>query len=226
MWTVYQHPLKGAKYVDRPFAVGPTSPAWPGFNTAGVRAATAGNAIPGSVEKEAYTSGEHGSVATSYVLPTDQYSTQLDPPAHWNERGVLRPVPADSAQSPPRPHKSWCPLRAAAKMPTADVCRPGAAPRTVWSGPGSPHSVRSAPLEAPSLWDPRIEAAQNSPVAWPGRGGLNELARARQWAETRHRPRPSVRLCRRPLPRARQGRGAPSSTGHPAGEDCANRCPR
>ncbi|MCS3642087.1 hypothetical protein GGP70_002784 [Salinibacter ruber] len=57
-------------------------------------------------------------------------------------------------------------------------------------------------------------------------GGLNELARARQWAETRHRPRPSVRPCRRPLPRARQGRGAPSSTGHPAGEDCANRCPR
>ncbi|MCS3628866.1 hypothetical protein GGP85_003312, partial [Salinibacter ruber] len=57
-------------------------------------------------------------------------------------------------------------------------------------------------------------------------GGLNELARARQWAETRHRPRPSVRPCRRPLPRARQGRGSPSSTGHPAGEDCANRCPR
>ncbi|MCS3756394.1 hypothetical protein GGP90_001164 [Salinibacter ruber] len=100
MWTVYQHPLKGAKYVDRPFAVGPTSPAWPGFNTAGVRAATAGNAIPGAVEKEACTSGEHGFVATSYVLPTDQYSTQLDPPAHWNERGVLRPAPADSAQSP------------------------------------------------------------------------------------------------------------------------------
>ncbi|MCS3643971.1 hypothetical protein GGQ08_002895 [Salinibacter ruber] len=178
LWTVYQHPLKGAKYVDRPFAVGPTSPAWPGFNTAGVRAATAGNAIPGSVEKEAYTSGEHGSVATSYVLPTDQYSTQLDPPAHWNERGVLRPAPADSAQSSPRPHKSWCPLRAAAKMPTADVCRPGAAPRTVRSGPRSPHSVRSAPLEAPSLWDPRIEAAQNSPVAWPGRGGA-ERARTR-----------------------------------------------
>ncbi|WP_240333749.1 hypothetical protein [Salinibacter ruber] len=80
------------------------------------------------------------------------------------------PGPGGLGTVPPRPHKSWCSLRAAAKMPTADVCRPGAALRTIRSGPRSPHSVRSALLEAPSLRDPRIEAAQNSPVAWPGRG--------------------------------------------------------
>ncbi len=81
-----------------PFAFAPPSPVWPGFNNATFRATAAGNAIPGPVEKVAYAPGEHGFVATSYVLPTDQYSTQLDPPAHWNENGVLRPAPADSAQ--------------------------------------------------------------------------------------------------------------------------------
>jgi len=81
-----------------PFAFAPTSPVWPGFDNAEFRATAAGNAIPGPVEKVAYAPGEHGFVATSYVLPTDQYSTQFDPPAHWNENGVLRPAPADSAQ--------------------------------------------------------------------------------------------------------------------------------
>jgi len=82
-----------------PFAFAPTSSVCPGFDNAEFRATAAGNAIPGCVEEgEPYTYDEHGFVATSYVLPTDQYSTQLDPPAHWNENGVLRPAPADSAQ--------------------------------------------------------------------------------------------------------------------------------
>jgi kynurenine formamidase len=89
LWQMYQHHLKGAKYVDLTFAFSPTSPVWPGFNNAEFRAATAGNAIPGYVEEgETYTYDEHGFVASSYVLPTDQYGTQLDPPAHWNKRGA------------------------------------------------------------------------------------------------------------------------------------------
>ncbi|WP_263841866.1 cyclase family protein [Salinibacter sp.] len=82
-----------------PFAFAPTSPVCPGFDNATFRATAAGNAIPGCVEEgEPYTYDEQGFVATSYVLPTGQYSTQFDPPAHWNENGVLRPAPADSAQ--------------------------------------------------------------------------------------------------------------------------------
>ena len=70
----------------------------------------------------------------------------------------------------------------------------------------------------PIALGPEIRSGPEFTCSLARTGGLNELARARQWAETRHRPRPSVRLCRRPLPRARQGRGAPSSTGgHPAG---------
>ena len=89
LWQMYQHHLKGAKYVDLTFAFSPTSPVWPGFDNAEFRATTAGNAIPGYVEEgETYTYDEHGFVATSYELPTDQYGTQLDPPAHWNERGA------------------------------------------------------------------------------------------------------------------------------------------
>ena len=89
LWTMYEHHLKGAKYVDLTFAFSPTSPVWPGFDNAEFRATTAGNTIPGYVEEgDTFTYEEHGFVATSYVLPTDQYGTQLDPPAHWNERGA------------------------------------------------------------------------------------------------------------------------------------------
>jgi kynurenine formamidase len=89
LWTMYENHLKGAKYVDLTFAFSPTSPVWPGFDNAEFRATAAGNAIPGYVEEgDTYTYDEHGFVATSYVLPTDQYGTQLDPPAHWNERGA------------------------------------------------------------------------------------------------------------------------------------------
>ena len=34
------------------------------------------------------TYAKHGFVASAYLLPTDQYGTQLDPPAHWDERGA------------------------------------------------------------------------------------------------------------------------------------------
>ncbi len=89
LWSVYEQHLEGARYVDLTFAFGPTIPVWPGFDNASFRPATAGRAISGYVEEgETYTYEEHGFVASSYVLPTDQYGTQLDPPAHWNERGA------------------------------------------------------------------------------------------------------------------------------------------
>ena len=49
----------------------------------------AGRAIEGFVEKgEVFTYEKHGFVASAYELTTDQYGTQLDPPAHWDPLGA------------------------------------------------------------------------------------------------------------------------------------------
>lgn len=89
LWSVYEESLKGAKHIDLTHAFAPVQPVWPGFGPAEFRPTTAGSDISGYVKKgEEYTYGKHGFVATSYTLTTDQYGTQLDPPAHWDEYGA------------------------------------------------------------------------------------------------------------------------------------------
>ncbi len=89
LWDFYNSVLKSCKYVDLTFAFSPTIPVWPGFENARFMPAKAGTDIPGYVKKgQEYTYKEHGFIATAYFLPTDQYGTQLDPPAHWNEYGA------------------------------------------------------------------------------------------------------------------------------------------
>jgi hypothetical protein len=83
LWSVYEQSLKGAKHIDLTHAFAPVQPVWPGFGQAEFKPTTAGADIPGYVKKgEEYTYDKHGFVATSYTLTTDQYGTQLDPPAH------------------------------------------------------------------------------------------------------------------------------------------------
>jgi kynurenine formamidase len=89
LWSVYEHSLKGAKHIDLTHAFAPVQPVWPGFGHAEFKATGAGADIPGYVRKgEEFTYSKHGFVATSYTLTTDQYGTQLDPPAHWDEYGA------------------------------------------------------------------------------------------------------------------------------------------
>jgi kynurenine formamidase len=89
LWSVYEQAIKGAKHIDLTHAFAPVQPVWPGFGQAEFKATTAGSDIPDYVKKgEEYTYAKHGFVATSYVLTTDQYGTQLDPPAHWDEYGA------------------------------------------------------------------------------------------------------------------------------------------
>ncbi|MFO1119068.1 MAG: cyclase family protein [Rhodospirillales bacterium] len=89
LWSVYDSALKQAKYVDLTHAFSPTIPVWPGFAQAQFRPAVAGAAIPGEIGKgQEFTYAKDGFVATAYDLPTDQYGTQLDPPAHWDEYGA------------------------------------------------------------------------------------------------------------------------------------------
>jgi len=89
LWETYNQVLKNAKYVDLTHAFNPTIPVWPGFGNAKFKPTRAGKTIPGYVnDGDVFTYDPHGFIASAYELPTDQYGTQLDPPAHWEELGA------------------------------------------------------------------------------------------------------------------------------------------
>ncbi|MUG98245.1 cyclase family protein [Scytonema sp. UIC 10036] len=89
LWNIYKNTLKTAKYVDLTHAFNPTIPVWSGFKGARFKPSVAGTNIPNySQAGQEYTYKTHGFIATAYEFPTDQYGTQLDPPAHWNEYGA------------------------------------------------------------------------------------------------------------------------------------------
>ncbi len=89
LWDVYNSVFKGAKYIDLTHAFNPSIPVWPGFGDAKFKPALAGRTIEGYVkEGQEFTYKEHGFIATAFELTTDQYGTQLDPPAHWDELGA------------------------------------------------------------------------------------------------------------------------------------------
>jgi kynurenine formamidase len=96
LWDVYNSTLKNAKYVDLTHAFEPVQAVWPGFGNTTFKPARAGRRIEGFVEPgQEFTYEQHGFVATAYELPTDQYGTQLDPPAHWNSLGAtISDIPA------------------------------------------------------------------------------------------------------------------------------------
>ena len=102
LWEIYDSSLKQAKYIDLTHSFSPSIPVWPGFGHAQFRPAVAGAAISGEVENgEEFTYAKDGFVASAYDLPTDQYGTQLDPPAHWDEYGAtISDLPATYAIRP------------------------------------------------------------------------------------------------------------------------------
>jgi kynurenine formamidase len=102
LWNIYENTLKQAKYVDLTHAFNPTIPVWTGFGHAQFKAAVAGTSIPNYIQTgQEYTYKAHGFIASAYELPTDQYGTQLDPPAHWNEYGAtISDLPATYAIRP------------------------------------------------------------------------------------------------------------------------------
>ena len=102
LWDLYSNTLANCKYVDLTHAFHPGIPVWPGFGPASFAPTQAGRPIPGYVEVgEEFSIEKHGFIATAYHLPTDQYGTQLDPPAHWNPRGAtISDLPASYTLRP------------------------------------------------------------------------------------------------------------------------------
>ena len=97
LWAAYDDIFRTAKYIDLTHAFAPTQAVWPGFGTAKFKPAVAGKTMEGYVnEGDEFTYDKHGFVATAYEIPTDQYGTQLDPPAHWDKLGAtISDIPAE-----------------------------------------------------------------------------------------------------------------------------------
>ena len=95
LWRVYDQSLKGAKYIDLTHTLTPSIPVWRGFAPAKFAPTT--NPETG----QPYTYEKDGFEATHYNLPTDQFGTQLDPPAHWApEFPAIDELPATYAVRP------------------------------------------------------------------------------------------------------------------------------
>ncbi|HWA62308.1 MAG TPA: cyclase family protein, partial [Caulobacteraceae bacterium] len=95
LWSVYDHALKGAKYIDLTHTIAPNIPVWRGFG----RSTFAPAVNPETGKPYAYAAD--GFEASHYDLATDQLGTQLDPPAHWApEYPSIDELPATYAVRP------------------------------------------------------------------------------------------------------------------------------
>ncbi len=95
LWKVYDKTLSKARYIDLTHTITPDQPVWTGFGPATFRPTT--NPATG----QPYTYATDGFEATSYVLSTDQFGTQFDPPAHWApEQAAIDEVPASDSVRP------------------------------------------------------------------------------------------------------------------------------
>jgi kynurenine formamidase len=102
LWDIYQNTFKTAKYVDLTHAFEPVMAVWPGFGQAVFKPAVAGQDLGDYAKKgDEFTYEKHGFIATAYELTTDQYGTQLDPPAHWDPLGAtISDLPASFTLRP------------------------------------------------------------------------------------------------------------------------------
>jgi kynurenine formamidase len=95
LWKVYDQSLSKARYIDLTHDITPGIPVWKGFGPA-----TFSPAVDPSTGQP-YTYAASGFEATAYLLATDQFGTQLDPPAHWApEYPSIDELPATYAVRP------------------------------------------------------------------------------------------------------------------------------
>jgi kynurenine formamidase len=95
LWRLYDQSLSKARYIDLTHDITPGIPVWKGFGPATFSPTV--NPATG----QPYTYAADGFEATSYLLSTDQFGTQLDPPAHWApEYPSIDELPATYAVRP------------------------------------------------------------------------------------------------------------------------------
>src|SRR3954451_24633593 len=77
LWRAHDQTLSRARYIDLTHTLTPGAPVWKGFGPSVFKPAV------DPATGNPYTYAKDGFEATSYELSTDQFGTQLDPPAHW-----------------------------------------------------------------------------------------------------------------------------------------------
>jgi hypothetical protein len=84
LWSVWDDSLAQAKFISLSHVLTQDSPVWEGFPKT-----TRFQRGIGRLEDKApyapFTYEQTGVETTSYVFATDQFGTQLDPPAHWHQ---------------------------------------------------------------------------------------------------------------------------------------------
>jgi kynurenine formamidase len=95
LWQTYDLSLKSAKYIDLTHTLTPSIPVWKGF------APSRFGRTVNPQTHQPYTYAKDGFEANAYTLSTDQFGTQLDPPAHWApEYPAIDELPATFAVRP------------------------------------------------------------------------------------------------------------------------------
>lgn len=95
LWSVYDESLRTARYIDLTHTLTPAIPVWSGFGPP-----TFGPAVKPQTDTP-FSYAEDGFEANRYALSTDQFGTQLDPPAHWApEYPAIDELPATYAIRP------------------------------------------------------------------------------------------------------------------------------
>jgi kynurenine formamidase len=95
LWGLYRDGLRGARYINLSHRLTPQIPVWKGFGPSFFAPAL------NPETDQPYTYAQDGFEATSYQLSTDQFGTQLDPPAHWApEYAAIDEIPPTFAVRP------------------------------------------------------------------------------------------------------------------------------
>ena len=95
LWQAYSEVLSKSRYIDLTHTLTPFQPVWKGFGASSFSPTL--NPLTG----QPYTFAADGFEATAYQLSTDQFGTQLDPPAHWApEYPAIDELPATYAVRP------------------------------------------------------------------------------------------------------------------------------
>ena len=84
LWSVWDHAFARARFVSLSHVLTPDTPVWNGFPTTTKFQQGTGR-LDDKSPYAAFTYEKTGLESTAYTFATDQFGTQLDPPAHWHQ---------------------------------------------------------------------------------------------------------------------------------------------
>jgi hypothetical protein len=84
LWSVWDGFIARARFVSLSHVLAPDSPVWKGF-PATTRFQQGTGRLDDKSPYAPFTYEKTGLETTAYAFATDQFGTQLDPPAHWHQ---------------------------------------------------------------------------------------------------------------------------------------------